>query len=63
MSYKETWLNSCFGSNANDRIEVHFKDGREPARYTMDVFDMLKEDSAVDCILSDQTGEILYCCD
>ena len=63
MSYKEEWLGSCFGSNANDRIEVHFKDGREAALYTMGVFDMLKEDSAVDCIISDVTGVILYCCD
>ena len=60
MTYKEQWLHGCFGAGAGATITVYFRDGRDPATYPETSFYLLKSDNLVDCITSDETGEILF---
>lgn len=62
MNYRNSWLNSCFGSDNGNTITVYFRDGRAPATYPETSLQLLKTENIVDCITSDETGEILYDC-
>ena len=61
MSYQSEWLDACFNPNENPShpIRAYFTDG-DSAIYTLAIFDLLKSDPTVDCITSEETGEILY---
>jgi len=64
MNYKNNWLSACFGSGVpGGLINVKFKGDAEEQPFTMAVFDMLQTDPRVEYITSDETGEVLYCCD
>lgn len=62
MNYRNEWINAVCGKVESQEIEVRFKNGREVV-YTMDIFDLLKTDPAVEYITSLETGEILWCRD
>lgn len=60
MDFKTYFINNCFSKTTNAKtITAHFIDGTQ-ADYTTAIFDLLKSDSAVECITDSDTGEILY---
>lgn len=48
----------CSNTNAKT-ITAHFTDGTQ-AEYTTAIIDLLKSDSAVECITDAETGEAIY---
>lgn len=60
MNYRKEWLNTLYGPAPDETITVYFRDGREPAVYSLSMLNLLKDDHLIECITSDETGEILY---
>lgn len=57
---KHNLMADVFNHNVKAReIIAEFCDGRN-ARYTINVFDLLKTDDGVKCIIDAETGEILF---
>lgn len=48
----------CSNTNAKT-ITAHFTDGTQ-ADYTTAIFDLLKSECTVECIIDSDTGEVLY---
>ena len=64
MNYKNEWLRGIFSTPAaSECINVKFRGDAEEQPFTMSVFDMLRTDPRVEYITSEETGEVLYCCD
>lgn len=47
-------------TDKSKNIEVHFNDGRKPARYTASVLEDMMTESNVDYIIDTETGELIY---
>lgn len=50
---------NVFGCCSDNIIRAYFSDGSSDT-YTMAIFDLLKSDYSVDCIIDNDTGEILF---
>lgn len=63
MNYRNEWIATIGGkTDKSEEICVKFKNGREVI-YTTAIFNLLKTDPEVEWIASEETGEILWCCD
>lgn len=56
---KNDFTRAIFGKTSAKEIIAYFKNGQN-ATYTMEIFNALKTDNAIEFIIDAETGEILY---
>ena len=59
MTINQMFINAIGGTTTAEPIRAYFKGGYN-AVYTMEIFNLLCTDKDVECITSEETGEILF---